>query len=1082
MKSEKAREGARMLAAAVILCDKPGIQVPDKTHERNGVQADAILPEWNPRDIQTLLERAIFNDVIYGSVRFRHREIREFLAAEWFIMLLEKGTARYAIEALIFREQYGEDIISPRLRPILPWLILKDRNIRNRALAMHPEIAVEGGDPGRLPLTERQTILNDILDGIVGTGKRTAQDNNAIVRIAQLDLADEALSLIDRHGHHDDAIFFLGRLVWQGKMQKCVPPLLNISIDPRRDIYARIAAIRAVMSCGTDEQRSSLWKTILSDQADIPRELLAELLRDSVADENSTALLLKSINKLPPYKRFQATGLRQALHEFIDRLSISNTDARQPLAMLVDGLEEFLDRPPHDEQIYCRISQEFSWLLNPAVHAVERLVAERADAAMQNSALNILLNSPAVRDSFGVSYDEYKDNLYELVPAWLELNDTLFWQRVEIKRACLDKNGKRMTNFLDVHWPDHYWSFDPDSFPRVLGWLKSCDLEDDRMIALTLGFQIFLNAGKPENLLDQLHTAVKDDTFLVAQLDKLLNPIITKQERKWQEQDRQRRQKHKRRRLEEEKNRLEWINHLKANPDIILHPPGLSAGEISVDHSYLMWEIEDSAVRTNRSKASNWDILIDDFGTEVAHAYRDAAMNHWRIYLPKLPSEGANTSSIPDTITFAMAGLEIEAREHKDFPAHLSESEIHHALRYIIWKISGFPSLLETMFRTNPKAVIGVIQTEMHWVLNNTTPNQTSNRLLHDLTHYAPWLHHELMGPLQSWLRENDLGCQATLSYILHMLKSGGMDPIELGTLAQNKVATSQFHEILPFWFAMWVDAQPGTGISALSIWLSELDADQGSHAAQVFITALMGNLHGATTGPNIGNFQTSEHLKSLYVLMHTYIRAEEDINRAGTGTFSPKLRDEAQDARGRLFNLLSEIPGKATHIALTELTEDHPNSKYRSRMEELAYMRAEQDGDLEPWTETQVHEFDTRLTRTPATQRQLFDLTVDRLTDMKSRIEHGDTSPYATWQLVQIESEMRILVADQLVRDADYRFTISQEDEVANRQRMDIRMHNQQSGHPIPIELKLLDKWSGPKLCRAASKSACRRLSARWK
>ena len=64
--------------------------------------------------------------MIYGAVRFRHREVRELLAAEWFSELLEKGHSRHAIEALIFREQYGQEIICPRLRPILPWLILGD--------------------------------------------------------------------------------------------------------------------------------------------------------------------------------------------------------------------------------------------------------------------------------------------------------------------------------------------------------------------------------------------------------------------------------------------------------------------------------------------------------------------------------------------------------------------------------------------------------------------------------------------------------------------------------------------------------------------------------------------------------------------------------------------------------------------------------------------------------------------------------------------------------------------------------------------------------------------------------------------
>ncbi len=83
---------------------------------------------------------------------------------------------------------------------------------------------------------------------------------------------------------------------------------------------------------------------------------------------------------------------------------------------------------------------------------------------------------------------------------------------------------------------------------------------------------------------------------------------------------------------------------------------------------------------------------------------------------------------------------------------------------------------------------------------------------------------------------------------------------------------------------------------------------------------------------------------------MHRYIPAEEDINRADGGVYSPVLRDDAQDARNRLFNLLSEIPGKASYFFIKQLTSDHPDPNYRPWMAKQAYKRAEEDGDLEPW------------------------------------------------------------------------------------------------------------------------------------
>ena len=1063
----KAHEGARMLAAAVILCGKPGIQVPDNTHERTGIEAEKVLSNWDPRDVRTLLERAIFNDVIYGTVRFRHREVREYLAAEWFAELLQKGNAYHAIEELIFREQYGEHIVSPRLRPILPWMILKDENIRKRALDIHPDIAVEGGDPACLPLPVRKKILADILASIVRKGMAgTAQDNNAIARIAQPDLTDETLSLINEYIAHDDAVFFLGRVVWQGKMLECVPPLLAVAHDPTRDIYSRIVATRAVMSCGTAEQKSSLWDNLLKAQAEIPRELLPELLQGTSTDGEGVALLLKAIDKLPPYNRFKATGLCQALHGYIDRLPILNADCIQPLTELFDGLKKFLARPPHMDCHTGRISEEFAWLLAPATHAVERLVSARAASAVQDVVLEILLIIPDIREIRGEYFDDYKDKLQELVPEWPELNDSLFWWSVKVKRACLERDGERLNSDFPVAWPAHYWFFGPGSFFRVLEWLNTRELEDDRLVALSLAHRIYAEAKRPTEWLRRLRATVADDTVLVARLEGWLNPTISDQERERQQQRIELKNKHQRQRREQERNRSEWVDRLKKNPDLIRNPPGLKPGVSSNDQEFLMMELEGDGIQTKTTQKADWEFLIDEFGHDVANAYRDAAMSHWRHYHPGLRSEGADPSSFPVSLYFAMAGLEIESREHSGFPTHLNESEVVHSLRYITWELNGFPSWFETMYRANPQAVMKALRTEIFWELDNTKPNQPSHRLLHDLTYYAPWLHHALIKPLQTWFLENDMPTVDSLRYSLHILKSGGMDPAEFGTLAKTKIDSTQSNEILSHWFAIWVDAQPDSGIPALSEWLTKLDSDQSSNACQLFITALMGNRHHSSTGPIIGNFQTAEYLKSLYLLMHTYIRVEDDIHY-GTGAYSPKLRDHAQDARGMIFNLLSEIPGKATYVVLKELIEKQSNPDRRLWMAERAYKRAEEDGDLEPWSITQISEFGTQLTRTPVTHRQLFDLTVARLIDLKNWLERSDTSPYVTWQRVKKETEMRNLVADRLAQNADHSFTVSQEPEVSNRQRMDIWLQNQNAEYPIPIELKLLDKnWTGPKLC----------------
>jgi len=102
----------------------------------------------------------------------------------------------------------------------------------------------------------------------------------------------------------------------------------------------------------------------------------------------------------------------------------------------------------------------------------------------------------------------------------------------------------------------------------------------------------------------------------------------------------------------------------------------------------------------------------------------------------------------------------------------------------------------------------------------------------------------------------------------------------------------------------------------------------------------------------------------------------------------------------------------------------------------------------------------------TPATQRQLFELVVHRLVDLKSWLECGNDSPWQIWQRAEREIEMRNLIAGWLNQTSQRQFTIAQEAEIANAQRPDIWVQCQSVNSPVPIELKLLEKWTGPELC----------------
>ncbi|WP_284307970.1 hypothetical protein [Shewanella glacialipiscicola] len=127
----------------------------------------------------------------------------------------------------------------------------------------------------------------------------------------------------------------------------------------------------------------------------------------------------------------------------------------------------------------------------------------------------------------------------------------------------------------------------------------------------------------------------------------------------------------------------------------------------------------------------------------------------------------------------------------------------------------------------------------------------------------------------------------------------------------------------------------------------------------------------------------------------------------------------------------------------------------------------AENYGNITPWSVHQFKEFCKSEMVSPESHRQLFELAVLQLKTLKDWVENGNDSPWVTWQRATEENEVRTLIAAELRKHSKGYYTIAEEPELANEQRMDIWLDNPKVRSPVPIELKLLDKdWSGPKLC----------------
>jgi len=111
------------------------------------------------------------------------------------------------------------------------------------------------------------------------------------------------------------------------------------------------------------------------------------------------------------------------------------------------------------------------------------------------------------------------------------------------------------------------------------------------------------------------------------------------------------------------------------------------------------------------------------------------------------------------------------------------------------------------------------------------------------------------------------------------------------------------------------------------------------------------------------------------------------------------------------------------------------------------------------------VSSFAEQAERDPRSARDLFDLSCSRLDDLKLDIEEGDASEARILSRVDQETELRTWFANRLRLAARGRYSVPPEEELADATRPDLRIHAPAVDAPVPIELKIADKWSYAKL-----------------
>lgn len=1063
LSSERALEGVQIIAAALVLTNQQTIQVPDGDKGAQGLKLDALLVGWSDKEITTLLQRPLFAPDIYSTVRFHHRSVKEYLAAQWFLKLLGQEVSRRRVEELFFREQYGLEIVVPSLRPLLPWLAMADNRILTRVRRVSPEIVFEGGDPVQLPADIRSSMLEQVCAQLAsGTSTRSMADFAAIQRFAAPDVTSTLCRLVEKFRSNNDIIFFLMRMVWQGRLKDALPEAMNVARSLAAGYASRIAAFRAIASLGTPQDMMSIRTGFASEGDSLDRRCMAELVSHvEHPDEQTLQWLLDCLPRLAEYNEFEGTDLSEEVASFFERAPLWLVDRG------LDRLYELLTSPPVIERCYCEISKRYQWLRQAAGVAALRLINARNASALKPSSLALLHVLP-VDGQYNVrAFDIKKLGLAKAVEQWPELKWALFWHVIKQERKSKAEKGERVVDAWMALVTASYVSFDGSDFDAAAKAIAECPFADDKLVALSLAFRLYVQTGRQRSHNSQLKKAVGNNELLRARLAELMKPPKKSDELKRMERENARwGRRAAAQRAREEKARLEAPGKLEAQVDTLRDPGFDDPSAVSLAQYYLydrMRNLEENK-GGSRWTNGNWRALEREFGTETPRAFRDGMVRFWRRHSPKLASEGAARNSAPLADPFGLTGLTIEAAESHGLFWGLTPAEAAVAFRYAMVELNGFPLWFPALSAAHLDVVKSMVLTEISFELQDDHEGAPSQYIISDLSRVGDWLWDAIAPDIVRLLRTQPPKSADRLTHLLDIIQASKLPDATIAALAAGKMVSIAEPKHLPLWAAAWTGVDPGPAIDAVVAHLAtQGDAKERTEFTMGYVTHLLGGRHMSSRVR--AGFRSPAVLRRLYILVHEHVRSSEDIDRTNMGVYSPGLRDNAQDARERLVSILKEIPGREAYLALKAISEAHPEPDLRPWFALQAKSKAEVDSERPPWSAEQVSQFVKEFERNPTNHRELFDLVVMRLLDLKHDLEDGDSSTASVLINAELETALRNYIGSWGNKTSQGRYLIAQEEELPDAKRPDLRWHCTTFKGPVPTELKIADKWTGPQL-----------------
>ena len=1054
---DKAIEGASRLALAMLVTCRMTIRhssASDVIEDETALDPAIILSDWNLNERKALLERPLFGFASYGRVRFHHRSVAEYLAAERLRVLRERGMPFRAIKRLLFAQTKGKTIVRPSRRPIAGWLALAEDGIFEMLRDNEPAVLFDEGDPEALSQWQRKQALCAYVKRYgQGGWRELSPPHIQIHRFASPELADDVIQLWGMGVENPDVRQTLLYLIEAGRLDDCADIAHGVAHDVEASAVERVIAVDAMVAISDPRLKDiasdvaaadALWPDTVALDVVLrlfPRDLLIEQLCQTLSwmkeEERSISNLTWQLPRLIATAELDLPGLEA----------------------LRDGLVELLSAGlcwrkewPH---IVCDRPHLSGALAATCVHGLDE---SKTDGWLHAGVLTLRLHHREYSND--EAHKALHKRLTNLDP---DENARLFWADDSLVQSLCDivDPWKRFTEITSREGPVELRA------ERDLDWIKQAlgDMArptNDRAMLLEAAMQLPPNREQWRDYVSGLKPLVADQPTLVARIDERLKP--SKYEKELKRQETKATEQKKQRERREAKNRASWIQFWH---EVAEYPESAFSSDRSWNTAWYLWQAMSHDGKDSRAVGWNRRFIEEQFNKETADRLRCTLMNIWRADHPSLPSERPEDERNSYLVRWqlGLAGLYAEA-EDPSWATTLTEEEAKLAARYALIELNKLPLWMKGLVDAYPGAVDAILGNELSWELKREPRAHGHSMLLQEINYAPEPIAKLFLARLREWLDGDgdvidDAGDLAGVTERLRqvlgaMLRHGDEDTrAYVLAVARQRLGNDLPEELMFVWLPTLMRVDSDLGVSALEDRIRTVEPGAHSEAVKWF-SVLFDDRHYAINLKTPAF--TPQLLLQLLRLAYHHVRPVDDAEHEST--YSPDIRDHAERARNEIVTALFETKGEEGWAAKLEMANDPLCAHFKDRILAVAEDHWAQEIDSVVFDEAQAVVLDKAGEAPASTNEAMFALMNDRLAELDDLLLR-DTSPREAWAGITDEKVMRREIARELNHAANGLYKVDQEAVTANEKKTDIRLRSVVSDHEAVIELKLAARRS---------------------